>query len=281
MARYGRSPFAETFTEWTLETIEGRVSDMRDSIIPYIQAQDNKFREETRYLDSILARVESLPREITEPITDSIAEGTENIVDAIDNAVSYLGGELSDIKWSLEQLNEHTGKILDVMLNSLDNESRQYFQQGVKGYNSNELDIAKERFEKALNADKTNSFVYQYLGFISVAQKNPELAIRNFELACKFAPDDYHKALALSHLARCKYLSNKYSDAAKLSAQAVELSKDVSRNNDEARFLFEYAGYCAKAGQTESSLTALRKAIKKDWMYFAITTTDKTFDPVR
>ena len=54
MARYGKSPLATTYTEWTLERIEDGVSDMRDSINPQIQAQDNRFRAEAIYLDNIL-----------------------------------------------------------------------------------------------------------------------------------------------------------------------------------------------------------------------------------
>jgi len=275
MTRYGRSPRAITYTDWTLERIEGGISDMRDSLRQKIQKKDSQFRDEAIYLDKLLKDVEFLPRKITGPITDSIAEGTEDIVNSINSAASYLRNELSDIKWSLTQLNDNTAKILDVILNSLDNESRQYFQQGVKSYNSNELDIAKECFEKALNADKTNSFVYQYLGFISAAQKNPELAIRNFELASKFAPDDSHKALAFSHLAHCKYSLGNYQEAAELSGRAASISQG------KARFFFEHAGYCTKAGQTELGLANLKEAIKKDWLYFTIADGNKMFDPAR
>ena len=63
--------------------------------------------------------------------------------------------------------------ILQVLLNALDNKSRQYWEQGVKCYESSEYEMAKERFNCAVVENRTNYFACQYLGFISVHDQNP------------------------------------------------------------------------------------------------------------
>ncbi len=160
-------------------------------------------------------------------------------------------------------------------MNSLDNLSRQYFDQGVKGYDGSEYGIAKERFDKALEANRTNYFAYEYLGFIAVAEDNQEGAEHNFELARKFAETNHHRALALSHLGRCRFATGDIDTASNLANQAAELVPE------EAAYWYAAAGYFARLGKAEQCVHVLRKAIELDWNYWAVVGVDRTFDGCR
>lgn len=130
-----------------------------------------------------------------------------------------------------------TQKILQVLLTSLDNTSRQYYDQGVKCYETSENEFAKERFNRALDANRTNYFAYQYLGFIAVNADDSKEAIKNFDLAKKFAENNYYRALAHSHIARSL---NAIGDVSKASENADAAAHAAP---DHARFWYESAVY--------------------------------------
>lgn len=202
-------------------------------------------------------------------------QNAESVVYAIQQMSDYLGGGLCEVRWVLERHTQVSVQILRILLESLDNTSRQYFEQGIKWYEKEEHELAKDRFKKALEANLTNYFAYQYLGFIAVAQNESDQAIRNFDLAQKTAEQGYHRALALSHLARC------YQATGDL-AKAVTLANEATQSNPEtAKFWYELAGYCARLGRELEAVESLKKAIAGDWTYFTIAAIDNDFDSMR
>ena len=56
----------------------------------------------------------------------------------------------------------------------------------MKCYETSENEFARERFNRALDANRTNYFAYQYLGFIAVNADDSKEAIKNFDQARKF-----------------------------------------------------------------------------------------------
>ena len=78
--------------------------------------------------------------------------GSGEIVSAIQRVCDYLGGELVEMRWAIERHTRLSEQILKVLLHSLDNTSRQYFDQGVRCYEMGENELAKERFTRALEA---------------------------------------------------------------------------------------------------------------------------------
>src|SRR5882724_809170 len=208
-------------------------------------------------------------------VVAAVEEGSSNVVTAIQQMSDYLGSGLCEIRWAVERQNDTSLKILRVLIESLDNMSRQYFEQGIKWYENREYDLAKERFNKALEANMTNYFAYQYLGFISVAENDSNHAIRNFDLAQKIAETPYHRALALSHLARSYHAKDDLSTAADLTREATEIDPET------AKFWYEFGGYSARLGRREESIAALNEAIEKDWTYFTVVVVDSDFDRVR
>lgn len=207
-------------------------------------------------------------------MVDAVERSAEGIAASIQQMSDYLGGGLCEIRWLVERLSLVSVEILRVLLESLDNKSRQLLEQGIKWYERIEPELAKKCFLKALEANKTNYFAYQYLGFIAVDQNDADQAIRNFDLAQKIAETDYHKSIALSHLARSCQAKGDLNKAADTAKQATEA------NPHAAKFWYEWAGYSARLGNKES-LLALKEAIERDWTYFTIVAIDNDFDLVR
>lgn len=221
--------------------------------------------------ERIGAQIEQSSRDIV----SAVEQGSADVVNSIQQMSDYLGSELCEVRWAVERQTEVSQEILRVMLNSLSNESRQYFEQGVKCYETTEYDFARERFSKALEANRTNHFTYQYLGFIAVAEDNSDEAIRNFDLARKFAETGYYKALALSHLARSNHALGD-------DSTAVDFAKSATAaHSDTAKFWYELAAYNIYLGRKNEAISALREAIERDWTYWAVVSSDSDFDSIR
>lgn len=281
----------KTYAEWSLEntTRDGFVGNQERLNALQEQVKSTFERGIDRLVQSQLDSSAVIRGELayqTDRITEQIAknsgdivsavqQGSSDVVNAIQEMSDYLGAELCEVRWAVERQTAVSEQILKVMFNSLGNESRQYFDQGVKCYETNEYDFAKERFEKALEANRTNHFAYQYLGFIAVAEDNLDGALRSFELAQKFAESAYFKALALSHLARSyRAIGN--------ANKAVEYAKSATVNYPtQAKFWYEFATYCLYAGDRDAAISSLRNTIERKWDYWGVVSSDANFDSVR
>jgi tetratricopeptide (TPR) repeat protein len=208
-------------------------------------------------------------------IESVIRAGADDVVASIQQMGDYIGSELCEVRWSVERQTKVSSGILQTLLNSLDNDSRQYFEQGVKCYETGEYDFAWERFNKALEANRTNYFAYQYLGFVAAIKDAPDEAIRNFELAGKFAGSGYHRALALSHSARSKYATGDLGHAVSDAKSATESYPGA------AKFWYELSSYKALLRRAAEAVEALREAILRDWTYWAVVIQDSNFESVR
>jgi tetratricopeptide (TPR) repeat protein len=135
--------------------------------------------------------------------------------------------------------------------------------------------MAKERFNRALDANRTNYFAYQYLGFIAVHDENSQEAINNFDLARKFADSGHSRALALSHLARSYQAAGDLRKAIQSSTAATEAAPE------RARFWYETAVYRVRASNAEEAILNLRQAISTDWTYWSVSISDANLDPLR
>lgn len=259
----------KTYAQWSLEktieqrlealqgTVESRLKSLQSSSSP----SSSKLREEIAYQ--------------TEQLLEQNRRGSAETATAIHQMAEYLGAELCEIRWAVEFQTGVSEEILNALVNSLENKSRQYWEQGVKCYNAGAVDLAKHCFEDSVQADRTNFSAYEFLGFIAATNGNSEEALRNFELTRKFAPTDHHRALALSHLASTHHAKGELEVAADFSGAAAGLEP----NN--AAFWYRSAAYSAHVGRVQPMVDALRRAIELDWNYWGLAATDPNFDPVR
>ena len=273
-------PRRRTFAQWSLEnTVDSglranqkQVQALRENLTSVFQAGISRLEQ------SQMQSAKLLQRELqyqADNIVDAIDRGSADVVSAVQKACDYLGGQLCEVRWAIERQSQISQQILQVLLNALDNTSRQYWEQGVKCYETSEYDIARERFNRALDANRTNYFAYQYLGFIAVHEEKSPEALKNFELARKFADSGYHRALALSHLARCHHATGDLPRAVQSAIAATEAAPD------HAKFWYECAVLHVRGSNAEEAIQCLRRAISGDWTYWSISISDANLDPIR
>lgn len=279
-------PFGEEPSNWIAKVTEGgfRVSlDMQKAQMKLLKAGFEHVAQTQATASAALQgelayQADRLGRQIAQSSSDVVAavgQSSAEIVDSIQQMSDYLGAGLSEVRWAVERHTRVSEEILRVLIESLSNESRQYFEQGFKCYETGEYEFAKKTFSKALEANITNHFAYQYLGFIAMLESNATEAFRNFDLARKFAENDYHRALALSHLARSYHATDELEKAADLAKRATETYPQL------AKFWYEFAGYAVRLGRNEEAIKALKEAIERDWMFFTVVAGDHDFDSIR
>src|ERR1039458_5483572 len=273
-------PRQRTFAQWSLEDTldtglranQKQVQALRESLVTTFQAGISRLEQ------SQMQSARLLQRELqyqADNIIDAVDRGSADVVGAVQKACDYLGGQLCEVRWAIERHSQISQQILQILLNALDNTSRQYWEQGVKCYETSEYEIARERFNRALDANRTNYFAYQYLGFIAAHEENSSEALKNFELARKFADSGYHRALALSHLARSYYAIGDNSRALQSAIAASESAPDY------AKFWYECAICEVRCSNTNEAIQCLRRAICSDWTYWSISISDANLDAIR
>src|SRR5271157_3837336 len=273
-------PRQRNFAQWSLEnTIDSGFRTNNKQAQAASQHLASAFQSGIQHLaDSQMQAAKLLQRELQyqmDGLVGTTERGFADVVSAIQSTCDYLGGQLCEVRWAIESQTKISQHLLQVMLASLDNTSRQYYEQGVKWYEDSEYDLAKERLQLALKDNSRNYFAYQYLGFIAVNREESQGALRNFELARKAAENEYHKALALSHLARSYNAVGELPKALQCSTAATQAAPD------HAKFWYECAIYYVRSGNAAEAVKCLRRAISTDWMYWSISVTDSNLEPIR
>ena len=206
---------------------------------------------------------------------EAALEAAREISWSIDQARVYLGAQITEVRWAVERNTQATQNVLDSLWKTHWIDSRQFFDEGVQCYESAEREFARERFQKATEACRTNVFAYQYLGFLSVHDDNQAQALRYFELAAKFAPNDHHKAIAHYHLSRAWHASG--NEAASLD----HISLAVALAPGDLPYQFELVRALMRAGLKQDAIRELRKLILADLKYWTAAATDRSLDPMR
>ena len=273
-------PRKRDFAQWSLEnTVDSGFRASNKQAQAANQQLVSAFQSGVQHIaDSQMAAAKLLQRELQyqiEGLISTTERGFADVVSVIQSTCDYLGGQLCEVRWAIERQTQVSQQLLHVLLTSLDNTSRQYYEQGVKWYEDSEYDLAKERLQLALKENSRNYFAYQYLGFIAVNREESQEALRNFELARKAAENDYHKALALSHLARSYNAVGELPKALQCSTSATQAAPD------HAKFWYESAVYYVRSGITNEAVKCLRRAISTDWMYWSISGTDSNLEPIQ
>jgi tetratricopeptide (TPR) repeat protein len=273
-------PHQRTFAQWSLEnTVDSGLRANQQQLRALGLGIRSAFEAGIdRLAESQAQSAKLLQAELQQQadhIVEAIERGSADVVSAVQQACDYLGGQLCEVRWAIERQTQTAQQILEALLTSLDVTSRQYYTQGVRCYESSEYDLAKERFNRALDANRTNYFAYQYLGFIAVNANDSQAAINNFNLARKFAENDFYRALAHSHLSRSLTAIHNEPEALEHARAAAEAAPK------RARFWYELAVCYVRLGRAEHASKSLRSAIEADWNYWSISTADSSLDPIR
>lgn len=241
------------------------------------ESQARSAESQTRWAEMVTREFGRATEVVAERVQECMARSTDAVAEMTQQLCEYLGWGFSEIHWLLERQTKIGKQVLDALLNSLDGQSKQYWQQGVRCYEVGEYGLAKERFQKALESNRTNFFAYQYLAFIGVLTGDPREALRNFELAGKFAENDYYRVAALSRLARCHWAQGSMDSAVQYMRTATELQPE------SARLHFDYAVLLAAAASKWHGAApyALRQAITLDPTYWSLGAVEVGLEPIR
>lgn len=193
----------------------------------------------------------------------------------IEQARVYLGARITEVRWAVERNTQVTQEVLDSLWKTHWIDSKQFFDEGIRCYENAEREFARERFQKAADACRTNGFAYQYLGFLSVHDNDQAQSLRNFELAAKFAPNDHHKAIAQYHLARAWHAAGNEMASLEQIRLAIKLAPM------DLVYQFELVRALMRTGSAWEALQELRKLILRDLRYWTAAAIDRSLDPMR
>ncbi|HZL53539.1 MAG TPA: hypothetical protein VFC37_21600 [Terracidiphilus sp.] len=255
-----------------LTALHREMGRVREEIESGFSEAVNRYREASDDASQIIANEIAYQAEQDRRVALEISS---EINRTIDEARVYLGAQITELRWAIERNTQVTQEVLDSLWKTHWIDSRQFFDEGVQCYESGEREFARERFQKATEACRTNGFAYQYLGFLSVHDDDQAQSLRYFELATKFAPNDHHKAIAHYHLARAFHAAGNEVESLDHIRLAVELApKDLV-------YQFELVRALMRTGSAQEAIRQLRKLISLDLRYWTAAAIDKSLDPMR
>lgn len=152
-------PLGEEPSEWIAKITEGgfRVSlDMQQAQMKLLKSGFEHLAQSQASASAALQgelayQADRIGRQIEQSSASTVSaieQSSAEIVDSIQQMSDYLGAGLSEVRWAVERHTEVSGEMLRVLIESLSNESRQYYEQGVKCYETNEHDFAKKTFNR-------------------------------------------------------------------------------------------------------------------------------------
>lgn len=231
-----------------------------------------------RLRDSDLESVDVMRKEagyLAEHIEQAIRGRIPEEEQAVQKACDYLGCRLHELRWTLELRSEPSQQALSSLLDSLEPQVRECWSNALKFLEAGDVGLAKQHFASLVSVAPIRHLAHQYLGFLAARLGDAKDAIKNFDLARKYAETDHDRALASSHLAGSWFLAGDPMRAAKAALSAAEVCPE------EAKFWYEAACYCARLGKPDHLEEFLGNAIRRDWLYWPMAIVDPAFDPAR
>ena len=204
----------------------------------------------------------------------ALAVGTRT-VESIDEARTYLGAQIEDVRWAIEKNTEVSQGILDALWTTHSIDSKQYFDEGAHWYENGERDLARGAFENAVRACSVNGFAHEYLGFLAVHDGDSEKAIRCFDLAAKCARNDHFRAMAHYHLSRAWHAVGDESKA------LSEIRTAVALRPDDLPYKLEQVCALMRTGFSKEAISELRTLISLDLHYWTVASIYRPLDPIR
>jgi tetratricopeptide (TPR) repeat protein len=251
--------------------------DRRLELIP--QKLESSFNKGiARFQESQEASTQAIADEIryqTLELLEGLSNLSTNVTQTLLTVGDYLGAEISQVRWAVDQNTAVTQQLLDVHLKSHWNNSRQFYEVGVQCYLAGERELAKAQFDKAVEASVNNSFAYQYLGFLATDADDQQQALLSFDRAVKFAPDAHQRALAHYHLERAMFAVGDYQKALENAQQALGFEPD------NKTYQYELVHALMHAENIIDAIAQLRDLIQSDWSYWSICAIDRTLEPIR
>lgn len=152
------------------------------------------------------------------------------------------------------------------------NNARLYNKVGIALLQMHRFDDAKKEFQRSIKKDRAYAAAYNNLGVIFYQARKYSKAIDQYQKAIKF---DQSSASYYSNLGTAYFAKKQIDNAMTAYGQALQIDPDVferesrtgvagyiSSPEDRARWEYVLAKLWAKAGNTDRSLEALRRAME-------------------
>jgi len=150
---------------------------------------------------------------------------------------------------------------------------------------------AKKYFERAIHLDRQSSDAYNNLGVIFYLQKKYKNAIRQYDQAIKIQPDSasYYSNLGAAYFSKKEFVeaTHAYGQAVQLDPTVFEhsshsgIAAQMSSPEDRAHFEYVLAKLFARQGDSDRSLSYLRKAMEEGYKQINDVYKDPEFEALR
>lgn len=195
----------------------------------------------------------------------AIESGSRTTTAAIETLTCRVSGELSQIRWELEELQSIAEQILDVLRSPRTTEAHELLAQSIQHLVNNQLDQAEERFQLARRLDSTDHRILMGLSSVSLRQGEAPQAIAFAQDALTLPAhlDETAKADALWHLGRIHYSTQQYDRALLYGGQSVALLPLPGR-------VLHLGAYAILSGDTTHGLQLVERAVREEPGLFAV-----------
>lgn len=203
-------------------------------------------------------------------LSDTVSDGLSNIATAVEWG-------FRDLSWRVEQQTEVLRSIDQTLKTPKQTEANEYRQQAEEAQRLGALDVAQERYERALDSNPLDYRTYIGLAEILLQKENFERARLLLEESLWFAPKgeiDY-KSYSLRLTGHIHACMAEYGTAAEALRKATELSPAYADAH------YDYAQYCAQTGDTRHCLDSLARAVDAKPLYWSLALREPNFDPAR
>ncbi len=212
----------------------------------------------------------------TRALEKVISEAGDNIASAIDMLGDRVCGELSEIRWELEQLKSVSEQILEVLKRPRNIEAQELNRQAARNLINNKIEEAEDRLKRALKLDNTDYQVWMNLSYVSIHKNKADEAITfiNDALTLPEYLDNQAQADALWSLARVYYTIEKYDYCFMIAKKSLNLISTPKR-------IFQTGVYSILSGHKDEGLKLIEQAIHQDPVIFALAATEPDIETIR
>ncbi|MGB7061790.1 MAG: hypothetical protein WBF13_05485 [Candidatus Zixiibacteriota bacterium] len=267
------------------------IPQRQDKLVKLAQAQLSAQYDMAKSIEAgssyIATEIEQFSAELGGAISQldaSVARSGDNVVNAMGNLEYSLICEFREVRWLLSQIGAHSEEVIAILKNKRKVEANELLEQALSNLKTGYYQEAKDRLFKALEFDNTDYQIHRNLGFVFLHEENATKAIEHFQKAVAFSPTESCKVGAMVDLSRAFYADDSFADAAKhLSELIDDIDHDpnIVTRDEYARILYNHSVYSGLAGEIDTCLANLQKAIELRRTYFVLAFIDQDLEKIR
>lgn len=279
MTREKNNEIEKNLNDWRVKHPHNWIATTdEEEVAEFIANQTNEIVEEQiRSADRITINQECIQHQL-----EDITLGVQDVVDGIDKLSSKIGWGFSELIWRIEENREVLEKILKTLQNPTKTDAAEDRKDGLYAYWNGFIDDALEYFHNAVEKNRFDFSVHQYIGDIYFHHKeNIEQSLEFYQNAAKYAKpkSKIHSSYALLNVAKVQEIKENFIEAKKSTEEAIEISPNSS--SIYYRSHYEHGRYLAILNNYQEVLKHLKICFENDSYYAVLVDSEEDFDPMR